>query len=86
MQESSLLTKLLLVCAAREDAENGVILNDLACLSTDVCVQTPPGFRGALGRQESTQGPGIFPCFLQLCPGFSSLNNFFNLFFIFILF
>lgn len=46
MQESSLLTKLLLVCATREDVEN-YYLNEPACLSTDVCVQTPPGFRGA---------------------------------------
>lgn len=75
-------------CASspREDAENVVILNEPGCLSTHVCVQTPPGLSGALGRQGSMQRPGTFPCFLKLCPGFSSLNKFFLTYFLFLFF
>ena len=61
----------------REDADSGVILNEPACLSIHACVHTPTGLRRVLGRQGSTQGPGTFPGFLELCSRFSSLDNFF---------
>ena len=75
-------------CASspREDAENGIILKEPACLSTHACVQTPPGLSGALVRQGSTQGPGTFPCFLKLRPGISSLNKNFLTYFLFLFF